>query len=424
MPGNPISDQLNSESHRAAGSANGQEEPKGRTGANLNAWPQRSWLRTAPLVRTLLVLLILIASLWLAATLWLAISYFGSLLLLFFAAWLLALMLTPVIRLMVGWGWPKAVAIGVTYILLLGSVSGFLVLVLPGLIAQTQLLSNNLGSLTGQLESGLRGLLKSFGLTDINLADLSRQLQNFGTDLLKNALGVATGIAGFLLQLVLLFIISVSLLAGREFDKTVETKKAGKSLWNRLPKRYRERVDFVRRSFERNFGAFLLGQTVVAVIYGLATWIVMWIAGFDYPVTTGCICGALMLIPFFGGPLSLLPPLIVAFSRNDSPIVVVLVLLLALQTALLNVVLPKLIGRSSGVGPVTTLFVLLAGAQVGGVFGVILSVPIAGVIKSLVDGLLSEYLQHEEDIAASTELSPTKVEVERTSLVVVEKPAG
>ncbi len=397
------------------------------------SWIQRPWFKLEAMAKVLMVLLIILASIVLLNLLWQVVGTFSGLLLLFFAAWLLALILTPLVRTFVSFGLPKALAVTATFLVVLAGLAGFMVLILPGLIIQTTALINNLGPLTNDLTKTVNTLLKEWGVT-IDLNQLSSQLQSFGTEILKNALGFATGLASFLLQLLLLFIISFSLLAGRDYVRP--TRKAMKtspapptertSFWQRLPERYRRRWEFVRLSFESNFGVFLGGQLAVALIYGLTTWIIMWIAGFDYPLTTGCVCGVLMIIPFFGGPLSLLPPLIVGFSRNDSPIIIVLIVLFVIQTALLNVLLPKMVGSTSGFSPVATLFVLLAGAQIAGIFGVLMAVPVAGVIKSLSTRLLADYVAREEIYLAS--LTPngppteTKIETEISSRLETQQP--
>ncbi len=386
------------ENQTAPANGNGGSVPTG-----FGAWTQRAWFKTEVLLRVLLLLLIVIAGTWLAAGLWQVVIAFSSLLLLFFASWLVALMLTPLVRRFVAFNWPIPLSIGAVYVLVLAGLIGFGVLVLPGLIAQTQLLSQNLGGITRELEKNLNKTLKTFGINNVDLAQASSQFQSFGNDLLKNALNVVTGIASFLVQLLLLLIISFSILSGREYSglgnksSGIRPSLLGPTLWQRFPTRWRRWGDYAKLSFERNFGVFLLGQFTVAAFYGTVTGIVMWISGFDYPITTGCMCGALMILPFFGGPLSLLPPLIVAFNRDDSPIVIVLIMLFIFQTLLLNVVLPKIVGKSSGVGPVTTLFVLLAGAQIGGVFGVLMAVPITGVMKSLGTAFLNDFLNREEN---------------------------
>ncbi|HEX2912528.1 MAG TPA: AI-2E family transporter [Chloroflexia bacterium] len=387
--------------------------------SGFSAITQSRLFRIEPLLRVLLVLLIILSSFAVAALTLNVAAYFSGLILLFCASWLLALILTRPVSLLVRQGLPKMLAVALAYLLLVAGIAGFILLVLPGLIAQTQSLSNNLGNLTGELQKNANQILKGFGLSNVDLNQISAQLQSFGTDLLKNALGLATGIANFLVQFLLVLIISFSLLAGRNYEivpsrSLAKQQKRTDSLWQQLPDRYRRRLEVIKLSFEKNFGAFLGGQLTVAVIYGLITWIVMWVAGFDYPVTTGCICGALMVIPFFGGPLSLLPPLIVAFSRNDSPIIIVLIVLFVIQTALLNVVLPKLVGESSGVSPVTTLFVLLAGAQIAGIFGVLMAVPVAGVVKSLSVGFLKEWLEKndQETVATVSVAAPENTEID------------
>src|SRR5205814_3379591 len=120
------------------------------------------------------------------------------------------------------------------------------------LIAQTQLLSNNLGGLTNELQKNINKALKDFGLGNIDLAQLGNQLQSFGAGLLKDALGVATGIANFLIQLLLLLIISFSLLAGREFRQAghkgliAPEEPARASMWQRMPDRARRYLSYMR----------------------------------------------------------------------------------------------------------------------------------------------------------------------------------
>ncbi len=224
---------------------------------------------------------------------------------------------------------------------------------------------------------------------------------------MKGALTTLTGLAGFLLQMLLVFIISFSLLAGRSFGKAAHLRKKAearsKSWWGKLPRSWRQLIQRLSQSLEINFGVFLGGQLTVSIIYGVAAGVLMSLMGFNYAVTTACLCALIMIIPFFGGPLSLLPPLLLGLGSNtDVPIFILMLLLFILQTALLNVVLPKLVGRSSGIGPVMTLFVLLAGSQIGGIWGVLLSVPLAGVVKNMFDYVFAKILETETTQTSAT----------------------
>jgi predicted PurR-regulated permease PerM len=150
----------------------------------------------------------------------------------------------------------------------------------------------------------------------------------------------------------------------------------------------------------------------MGVLYGIVVSLIMGLTSLPYAVTTGCICGAMMLIPFFGGPLSLLLPLIVSISSDPNTALVVIPILFIIQTVLLNVALPKIVGQSSGLGPVATLFVLLAGAQIGGVWGVLLGVPLVGVAVSTVEYLLKNVSRRETTIDVNLDgYSASRVEV-------------
>ncbi len=365
-------------------------------------WAQNQIFRTDKLFRLALTMLIVLLAFTLVSILWQFVSSFAGLLLLFTSAWLVALLLTPMVRVMVSMSVPKMVAVILSYVIVFAFMGGFIVLVLPGLINQTNDLITGLNGIANEIQRNSNDWLKTVGLSEIRVNDYIGALQSFGTDVLKNALSTVTGLAGFLLQILLVCIISFSLLAGRSYDRNDPFSKRQSKFWDKLPPSWREFYVRLLQSLERNFGVFLGGQLTVAVVYGIVVGLLMSITGFEYSVTTACVCGLLMVIPFFGGPLSLLPPLLVGIgSKTGGPIILVLIVLFIVQTALLNVVLPKLVGREAGIGPVLTLFVLLAGAQVGGIWGVLLAVPLAGVVKSMVDYLLIK-LKTSDEVAQTT----------------------
>jgi predicted PurR-regulated permease PerM len=381
----------------SAVSAKPQPEDKPQEPILLN-WAQSKILRTEKLGRLALVMVIVLLTFTLFSIAWGIFATFSGLILLFVSAWLLALLLTPITRLLIDMGIPKLVSVIGSYLSVLALLAIFMVLVVPGLITQTQDLISSIGSISNEIQKSLNDWLKGLGLGSISINDFVGALQTFGTDVLKNALNTITGIAGFIIQLLLVFIISFSLLAGRKYsdsDLYYNVANDRSRLWRKFPPSWLEFYKRLQQSLESNFGVFLGGQLTVAVVYGITVGILMSVTGFKYSVTTACVCGLLMIIPFFGGPLSLLPPLLVSFgSKEDRPIIIVLIILFVIQTALLNVILPKLVGGKVGIGPLTTLFVLLAGSQVGGIFGVLLAVPLAGVVKNMTEYLL---IKIEED---------------------------
>jgi predicted PurR-regulated permease PerM len=352
------------------------------------------FIKTEKLVRGVLVLLFTLLLLVLLSISWNIVSAFSNQILLFLAGYMLALLLGTPVNAMIAMTIPKPLAITLAYLLMLGAISLLLALFLPGLIEQTQQLSNSLPGILNSIQATVNDFIRGFGGGPVDFQQFTTQLEAFGNDMLRAALNTATGIPGFLLSIFLTLIISASFLASRRYsaEKPAATDSSPTRTISYLPGRARDWLVFLQHSFERNFGVFLGGQIVVGIIYGIVVGIVMSIGGYNYSSTTAVLCGVLMVIPFFGGPLSLIPPAIAGFGSTAAwmPLWLMLLIIGAIQGLLVNILLPRLIGRGSGLGPLLTLFVLLAGTQVGGIWGVILGVPLVSVGKNVIDKLLKE----------------------------------
>ena len=91
------------------------------------------------------------------------------------------------------------------------------------------------------------------------------------------------------------------------------------------------------------------------------------------------------LIPLIGAVLGALPAVIVAALGGtwiDNPViavVVVVILFVAITEVGSKVIYPLLVGVALGLHPVVTLFVLLAGFEVGGVVGGLLAAPLTAI---------------------------------------------
>ena len=89
-----------------------------------------------------------------------------------------------------------------------------------------------------------------------------------------------------------------------------------------------------------------------------------------------------MLIPFFGPPLALIPPIVAAWIytpasfRSRSTIILV-----AVQTMLVNWLQPRLMQGALGMHPILVLVGLLVGAQVAGVWGALFGIPVIAVLN-------------------------------------------
>jgi hypothetical protein len=86
-----------------------------------------------------------------------------------------------------------------------------------------------------------------------------------------------------------------------------------------------------------------------------------------------------MLIPFFGPPLALVPPIVGAVLFAGGVAIPVAIILFVVQTVLVNWLQPRLMRGALGLHPILVLVGLLLGAQVAGVWGALFGIPIIAV---------------------------------------------
>jgi predicted PurR-regulated permease PerM len=147
-----------------------------------------------------------------------------------------------------------------------------------------------------------------------------------------------------------------------------------------VPRRYRDEADLFERSVVRAFGGFLRAQLILAVMQAVLVAVVGTVFGIPYLFLWGTISALAMLIPFFGPPLALLPPIAGAVLFAGAAAIPVTVILLVVQTVLVNWLQPRLMRGALGLHPILVLVGLLFGAQVAGVWGALFGIPVIAVL--------------------------------------------
>lgn len=136
---------------------------------------------------------------------------------------------------------------------------------------------------------------------------------------------------------------------------------------------------------DRILGGFVRGQAIVALFLGIAAGTVCGLLGLRFWLLLGLVTALASLIPVIGPYLGAIPAVLSALltpHAHFSP--TVNVILLVVLFTILNeigskVLYPKLVGRALGLNEVLTLFVLLAGLELGGLFGVLFAAPLTAL---------------------------------------------
>jgi predicted PurR-regulated permease PerM len=301
---------------------------------------------------------------------------FTPILIVLFLAWLLAFILSPLVNLLVRQGMRRGAAIGLVYAGTLVLGGAVLVYSLTAVASQVGQLVDNFPETRGRIDATLASWQSAltFGRFEPDLIsifrDVERQVTITGDAMLSRIPGMGVGIIG---GLVLTLILSLYM--------TADTQRIlGK--FNRIvPNRYEDHVEILERTVGRAFGGFLRAQVLLAGLQAALTLIVVLMTAVPYGALVVGVSTLAMLVPFFGPPLALIPPIVVVAIYAPGWLLVVAPALLVVQTVIVNWLQPRLMREALGMHPLLVLVGLLIGAQVAGVWGALFGIPIIAVVN-------------------------------------------
>ncbi|NMB35314.1 MAG: AI-2E family transporter [Firmicutes bacterium] len=163
-----------------------------------------------------------------------------------------------------------------------------------------------------------------------------------------------------------------------------------------VPEAYERYARDIMRIIDQNIGGYIRGNIVRCSLVGIFTGVLLSIFGMPYALLLGIIAGILNIILYIGPYIAALPALILSFSADTPSTFVTLVIYVAVQTVDGILLSPLLLGKAVRLRPITVIVSLLVGQQLAGVLGMILGVPVAGIMRSLL-----EYVREEQKEAGS-----------------------
>ena len=174
--------------------------------------------------------------------------------------------------------------------------------------------------------------------------------------------------------------------------------KEGKTIINKIlifvPNNYKVDVEILLRKINTVLGGYLRGQVFMIFLVSLVLFVALSILGVRFALIIAIFSGIAEIVPIigpivaasvavvavlFGGGSSTFP-----LSSIQTSIVIVIVYFLVRQVQD-YFILPHVMGRITKLHPLIILFAVLAGGHIGGMLGLLLAVPVAGVLKIILE---------------------------------------
>jgi len=286
------------------------------------------------------------------------------------------------------------------YILAIIAIAIIIKLILPTVISSIVELVNNfqgyfqtfLDSISNLPEDSfwksdqVKGILDS--IKEIDLTEII----NFDT-IMQYAKG-ALSLVSSVIDIFLMIVVSIYALVERKKILSF-TKKLTSAIFN--ADTCKKMGEYVHHS-NQIFCKFLSSQIIDAIIVGILATIVMSILKVRYAVLLGFMIGLFNIIPYFGAIVAVaLSALITLITGGIAQAIWMLVSVTILQQIDANIINPKIVGNSLEISPLLIIFSVTVGGAYFGVLGMFLAVPVAAVLKILINDYI-EYKNRKKRI--------------------------
>jgi len=307
-----------------------------------------------------------------------ALAHVVDVILIFLVAWAVAYMLVPLVDLidrrtpLDRWG-----AVLIVYLAVALLLAATLALIVPVLASQLVTLVDRApeyGDRAARVVVDWQAQLDRIGFR-VDVAGLYGTLPGRVGEIMgaiaADALGLVAATGALLFNVTLVLIIAFIMLID------------GDALWRRfttlLSEELRSEAELFRQSADRSFGGFVRASLLLGLVYGVVTLAILVPFGVPFAALLALVAGLVMIIPFFGPVIAMIPIAVVTLLGKPDALLPVFVLSLALQQVMLNVVGPRLMANVIGIHPLFVFLAILLGARLAGFWGVLLAMPIAGI---------------------------------------------
>ncbi len=159
--------------------------------------------------------------------------------------------------------------------------------------------------------------------------------------------------------------------------------KIRRNILQLVPNKYFETILSIIDKIETRLGIYFRSVMLQSLIVAFTSWVGLTIVGLENALSVGIAVGLANTIPYFGPIIGYILSIVVSIIEvgNFSLVLPCIIAILMVQI-LDNVVLqPFIFSRSADMHPVAILFIIMIGAEMAGILGMLVAIPIATIIK-------------------------------------------
>lgn len=272
---------------------------------------------------------------------------------------------------------PRGLSIAIIFTLFLSLITTVIILLSGPIAAQIMDISSSFPELYRKLDDALANLHRLEGVSPsvlssnsgTSLTQLAQSLSKIGFGIFNVVTSIFGSIISFFMVLVLTFYL------------TIEEKGFKNFITHLFPADKSEKVSYLVENMQKRLGLWFRGQMILSLIIFITVYIGLLILDVKYALLLAVLAGLLEIVPILGPWISAIIAVFFAWADGLNKAIYTAILYLVIQQLENNVIVPKVMGRNTGLNPVVVILAILTGGRLAGVIGALLAVPIATVVS-------------------------------------------
>lgn len=310
-----------------------------------------------------------------------ALVRFPTIIALVLIALILAAALAPGVNYFASKRVPRPLATLLIFVMIFGSLGLVGMILVPVLVHQIQELVKNVPTYATQYESilqRLRALEAQYQVLP-STTQIATFISQRASGWLASTLTATAAVASALVGVGGVLITTFFLLA--------DGPNLRKGFLSLVPPRYRDRIAEQFDPIAQRLGAYVRGQLLSMAALSILLGIGLTLAGVPYAWVLAALAGLAEIIPLVGSTLGAIPAVIVALTVSWKLALIVVAIFAIANVIQGNVLGPLILSSSVAMPPILVFFAIMIGAELLGIVGAIIAVPMVATTMVLIQNL-------------------------------------
>ena len=168
------------------------------------------------------------------------------------------------------------------------------------------------------------------------------------------------------------------------------------------PAKYQRYIENLWERTKRKMGQWFQGQILLVFVIGSLTYLPLLLLDVPNALLLATFAGVMELIPIFGPVIGAIPAVLMALTTgNITTVLLVVLVFIVIQQLENNLIYPLVVSKVVGVSSILIILAVVVGAMLAGFIGVVIAVPLAGVLQEFFDdiksGNIKRFVNEESD---------------------------